>query len=128
MQILKFYRKIPWEMEQGKGEGSRVCFTGSVCLCQAMLFLGLKSRAVIKVINALIKILLNNIKETIAIYILAHSHVEFPLRLAQGEAWKMLLWIASKCQFGWLVSSFPHQVESSIYLLFIVPLNGGVNI
>lgn len=115
MQILKFYRKIPWEMEQGKGEGSGVCFTSAVCLCQAMLFLGLKSSAVIKVINALIKILLNNIKETIAIYILAHSHVEFPLRLAEGEAWKSLpkmpLWIASKSQFVWLVSSSPIKLS-----------------
>lgn len=117
MQILKFHRKIPWEMEQGKGEGSGVCFTSSVCLCQAMLFLGLKSNAVIKVINALIKILLNNIKETIAIYILAHSHVEFPLRLAEGKAWKSLpkmpLWIASKCQFVWLVSSSPIKLNHS---------------
>jgi hypothetical protein len=38
-------------------------FTRSVCLCQTLLFLGLKSSALIKVINALIKILLNNIKE-----------------------------------------------------------------
>lgn len=37
--------------------------TRSVCLCQTLLFLGLKSSALIKVINALIKILLNNIKE-----------------------------------------------------------------
>lgn len=92
-----------------------MCVTSAVCLCQEMLFLGLKSSAVIKVINALIKILLNNIKETIAIYILAHSHVEFPLGLAEGEAWKSLpkmpLWIASKSQFVWLVSSSPIKLS-----------------
>lgn len=49
--------------QEKKREGSCVCFTRSVCLCQALLFLGLKSSALIKVINALIKILLNNIKE-----------------------------------------------------------------
>lgn len=100
----------------GNGAGERrgksdVCFISSVCLYQAMLFLDLKSSAVIKVINALVKILLNNIKETIAIYILAHSRVDFPLRLAKGDVWKNLpkrpLWIASQCQFVWLVSSTP---------------------
>lgn len=53
---------VKWNRESER-EGGSVCFMRSLCLCHALLFLGLKSSALIKAINALIKILLNNIKE-----------------------------------------------------------------